>query len=81
MVSSGSRSVVLAVLADALQPAHDVVAEVADHAAGEGRQAGRQVARGVQRLDGGAQRGQRVAVDRDADRRGAEPVRRARRGR
>ena len=75
MVSSGScRSSALAG-ADLLQAAHDVVAEVADHAAGEGRQVRvREVARGVQGLDGGAQGGERVAVGGDADGRGAEPV-------
>lgn len=58
--------------ADLLQAAHDVVAEVADHAAGERGQA--LSVRGVQGLDGGAQGGQRVPVDGDADGRGAEPV-------
>jgi hypothetical protein len=68
----GQFQVVPLASADLLQAAHDVVAEVADHAAGEGRQA--VLVRGVQGLDGGAQRGERVAVDGDADRRGAEPV-------
>lgn len=70
----GELQVVAAALTDLLQPAHDVVAEVADHAAGEGRQSGFLVVRGVQRLDGRAQGLERVAVDGDADGRGAEPV-------
>ena len=73
----GELEVVPLARADLLQAAHDVVAEVADHAAGEGRQAQvvGEVAGGVQGLDGGAQRGERVAVGGDADGRGAEPVR------
>ncbi|GAA3480769.1 hypothetical protein GCM10018966_053000 [Streptomyces yanii] len=70
----GELQVVASVLADPLQSAHDVVTEIADHAAGERRHAGVQVARGVQGLDGGAQGVQRIPVDGDADGRGAEPV-------
>lgn len=70
----GELQIVATVLADPLQPAHDVVTQIADHAAGEGRHAGVQVARGVQGVDGGAQGHQRVAVGGDADGRGAEPM-------
>lgn len=70
----GELQVVAAALTDLLQAAHDVVAEVADHAAGEGRKSGFRAVRGVQGLDGGAQGLERVAVDGDADRRGAGPV-------
>src|SRR5690606_22228175 len=65
----GQPQVVALAGADLLQAAHDVVAEVADHAAGEGRQAQvvGEVAGGVQGFEGGAQRGQRVAGGGDAD--------------
>ncbi len=71
----GQFEVVPPVLADLLQAAYDVVPEVADHASGERRQAAREVARGVQGLDGGAQRVERVAVHGYADGRRTEPVR------
>ncbi len=72
-----SRAGAAGVLADLLQAADDVVAEVAHHAAGEGRQSRAldEVARGVQRLESGAQGGERVAVRGDADGRGAQPMR------
>ena len=47
---------------DPLQPADDVVAEIADHPAGERRQAGQRL--GVQQFEGSAQHLQRVTVAR-----------------
>ncbi|GAA3133895.1 hypothetical protein GCM10017687_57530 [Streptomyces echinatus] len=68
----GEPEVVALAGADLLQPADDVVAQIADHAAGEGRHA--LLVGGVQGLEGGAQGLQGVAVRGDADGRGAEPV-------
>ncbi len=70
----GELEVVRVEVGQLLQPADDVVAEVADQAAGQRGQAVVLVARGVQRLQGGAQHLQRVAGGGDADRRGAEPA-------
>jgi hypothetical protein len=68
----GQVEVVLGQFGEALEAADGVVADVADHAAGERGEAGQRFA--VQDLDGLAQCLQRVTVGRQADRRGARPV-------
>ncbi len=68
----GQPELVVLAGADLLQAADDVVAQVADHAAGEGGQA--LGVRGVQGLEAGAQHREGVAVRGDADGRGADPV-------
>ena len=74
----GQVQVVLGEVRQPLEPAHGVVAEVADQAAGERRQAGVRVPAVCSALDVRAQHLERVAVGRHAGRRRAEPDRAAR---